>query len=162
MFLIEFIFPKKINREEDSQLLILDKNKVSLINKEEYCYIIDKEEYYYVLVFDKRKMSWIDRFFCFIFRKEIVYCEKKVEFEVVKREKPVTAYEYLKKFKDCGYLPMSIERPCTEASNSEIKRWLKNSAVIINGKKPKPDDEIEFPITELVYFSKGKSKTTVI
>ncbi len=70
----------------------------------------------------------------------------------------MTAYEYLKSF---DHLPMSIERPCTIPSNSEVKRWLKNGAVIINGKKPKPNDEIEFPITELVYFSKGKRKTTV-
>ena len=74
----------------------------------------------------------------------------------------MTAYEYLKSFREWSALPMSIERPCTEATNSELKRWLKNSAVIINGKKPKPNDKIEFPITELVYFSKGKRKTTVI
>lgn len=71
----------------------------------------------------------------------------------------MTAYEYLKRF---DHLPMSIERPCTTPSNSEIKRWLKNGAVAINGKKPKPNDEIEFPITELVYFSKGKRKTTIV
>jgi hypothetical protein len=71
----------------------------------------------------------------------------------------MTAYEYLKRF---DHLPMSIERPCTIPTNSEIRRWLKQSAVIINGKRPKPSDEIEFPITELVYFPKGKRKTTVI
>ena len=58
------------------------------------------------------------------------------------------------------HLPMSIERPCTIPTNSEIKRWLKNSAVVINGEKPKPNDEIVFPINELVFFPKGKRKTT--
>ncbi len=57
---------------------------------------------------------------------------------------------------------MSIEIPCTEATNTEIKRWLKNGAVIINGKKPNVNDEIKIPITELVFFPKGKRKTTMI
>jgi hypothetical protein len=73
----------------------------------------------------------------------------------------MTAFEFLKYYKGHGYLPMSVERPCTEATNSEMKRWLKNSAVIINGKKPNVNDEIEFPITELVFFPKGKRKTTM-
>ena len=74
----------------------------------------------------------------------------------------MTAFEYLKFIKEHGYLPMSIERPCTEATNTEIKRWLKNGAVIINGKKPDVNDVVELPITELVFFPKGKRKTTMI
>ncbi len=75
---------------------------------------------------------------------------------------PLTALNYLKCFKEYGHLPMSVERPCTEATNSEIKRWLKSGSVIINGKRPNINDEIEFPITELVFFPKGKRKTTMI
>lgn len=154
MFILEFLFPKKINSEEDFQLLILDKIEMSRI--------IDEEEYSYVLVVDKSKMSWIDRFFCFIFSKEMIYYEKIVRLEDDIDCKTKTAFEFLKYIKECGYyLPMSTERPCTEASNAEIKRWLKSSSVIINGKKPNVNDEIEFPITELVYFPKGKRRTTV-
>lgn len=74
----------------------------------------------------------------------------------------MTAFEYLKRIQGSYCLPMSTEKPCTKPSNSEIKRWLKSSSVIINGKKPNVNDEVEFPITELVYFSKGRRRTTVL
>ena len=63
----------------------------------------------------------------------------------------------------CGWwsIPMSTEHPCTWPTKSEVKRWLKNKAVIINGKRPKSNDEIKFPITELVYFSNSKRRTTI-
>lgn len=61
-----------------------------------------------------------------------------------------------------GVIPMSIERPCTVASGSEVRRWLKNKAVIINGKTPSPEDEVTFPIKQLVFFPKSKRKTTVL
>jgi hypothetical protein len=70
----------------------------------------------------------------------------------------MTTFEFIKRFR---HLPMSIERSCTEATNSEIKRWFKQGAVIINGKRPKPNDEIEFPVTEIVFFPKGKRRTTM-
>lgn len=64
--------------------------------------------------------------------------------------------------KEIGVIPMSAEKPCTVPSNSEIMRWLNNQSVIINGKKPKANEQVEFPITQLVFFPKGKRRTTVI
>ena len=61
-----------------------------------------------------------------------------------------------------GIIPMSIEHPCTRPSKSEIKRWLNQSSVLINGKKPKAEEEIEFPITELVFFPKSKTRRTTV
>ena len=58
-------------------------------------------------------------------------------------------------------LPMSTERPCTRPSRSEVKRWLKKKSVILNGERPKPNDEISFPVKELVFFPKGKRKCTM-
>ena len=60
-------------------------------------------------------------------------------------------------------VPMSIERPCTTPSNSEIRRWLDGAMVEISGKRPKHDDEIDFPVTSLVFFprSKGRKCTLV-
>ncbi len=49
-----------------------------------------------------------------------------------------------------------------ETSNSEIYRWLKDGAVVINGRKPKPVEYIELPVTELVFFPKGSRKTTIV
>ncbi len=55
--------------------------------------------------------------------------------------------------------------PCGDegkpASRSQIRRWLEAGAVIFNGTRPGPDDVIEFPIEELVFFPKGKRKTTI-
>jgi hypothetical protein len=72
----------------------------------------------------------------------------------------MTALEYLKSF---DYLPVR-NRQCARIgrgdvyhpSNSEIKRWLMNGSVIINGKKPKPWDEVIFPIKQLIFFADSK------
>lgn len=62
-----------------------------------------------------------------------------------------------------GVIPASVENPPAKASNSEIRRWLDQQSVIINGKKPKAKDIVEFPITQLIFFPKSpKRRTTVI
>ena len=77
----------------------------------------------------------------------------------------VIAFEYLKSL---PYLPVALMRGKKQGmyygrpSNAEIKRWLYSYSVIINGLTPLPDDEIIFPITELIFFPKGKRKTTLI
>lgn len=59
-------------------------------------------------------------------------------------------------------VPMSREHPCTPASNSEIRRWLDQKAVRINGAFPKAKEEITLPVTDLVFFpASNKSRTTV-
>lgn len=68
------------------------------------------------------------------------------------------ALEYLKRF---PFLPHSVEHGI-KPSNSELYRWLKSGSVIINGGKPLPNDEIELPVQELVFFPSGKRKTTII
>lgn len=47
------------------------------------------------------------------------------------------------------------------ASNSELKRWLTNGAVEVNGHKLLPDDEIDFPIFSIVLFPK-RARTTLL
>jgi len=72
------------------------------------------------------------------------------------------ALRYLKNLKIFGRLPMSKEKPCTyPPSNSEIKRWLRKKSVRINNEFPDVNDEIEFPVTDLVFFAKSKSKCTM-
>ena len=46
------------------------------------------------------------------------------------------------------------------ASRSELRRWCNNGSVVIDGKKMMADDEVSFPITEVVLFPKSKHKTT--
>ena len=48
---------------------------------------------------------------------------------------------------------MSRERT-GKASNSELKRWLKNKAVIVNGESVKWDEPMDFVINSFVIFPK--------
>lgn len=59
-------------------------------------------------------------------------------------------------------VPFSTEKPCTRATNSEIRRWLDGGAVVINGERTKSwRDEMQFPCTQLVFFPKAKRRTTI-
>ena len=44
------------------------------------------------------------------------------------------------------------------AGSGQRKRWLQDRAVVINGMRPGPDDEIIFPITQLVFFPKSEER----
>jgi hypothetical protein len=68
----------------------------------------------------------------------------------------VTAWRYLCT-NQCLENLFSVERDGV-ATNSERRRWLQNKAVIINGVKPQPDDEVTFPINQLVFFPKSQKK----
>lgn len=59
-------------------------------------------------------------------------------------------------------IPMSVEKPCTVASNSEIRRWLDGSMIEINGKRPKANDKMDFPVRSVVLFPKSKRRTTLV
>jgi len=48
---------------------------------------------------------------------------------------------------------MSRERT-GKASNSELKRWIKNQALVVNGERVKWDELIDFPIISVVLFPK--------
>ena len=76
----------------------------------------------------------------------------------------LTAIELLKYLRDIGHCPLSNEgkTPFTPPSNSELKRWLDKKCVWCNGQPLKPDSVVSFPITQLVFNWKGKSKCTVI
>lgn len=59
-------------------------------------------------------------------------------------------------------VPFSTEKPCTRPTNSELRRWLDQGSVQINGVRSKNwRDPMEFPCTSLVFFPKAKRRTTV-
>ena len=68
----------------------------------------------------------------------------------------LTALDFLMELKWAGMILWSQERGNRPASNSEMRRWLTQGAILINGKRPKMNDKIEFPVTELVLFPNGK------
>lgn len=71
-----------------------------------------------------------------------------------------TALQFLIDNRD--FLPMSIEKPCTTPTNGELRRWLDQSSVLINGTKPNSKNFITFPITQLVFFPKSNTRKTTI
>ncbi len=64
----------------------------------------------------------------------------------------MTHWDFLKEL-NTGCHFMSRERS-GRASNSELKRWLQNRAVEVNGTRPRFNDEVQFPITSMVLFPK--------
>lgn len=46
-------------------------------------------------------------------------------------------------------------RKVGRASNSEIRRWIQNKAVLFNGESVELNEEIDFPVFSLVLFPKN-------
>lgn len=70
----------------------------------------------------------------------------------------MTAWEYLRDLNNvCSF--MSKERT-GKATNSELKRWLQSQSVQLNGRRIKWNEEVDFPVNQLILFPK-KSKVTI-
>jgi len=71
----------------------------------------------------------------------------------------MTAIEFLNSI---PHVPMAFlgEKPVV-ASRSERKRWLASGSVLINGGKPGPNTEIQFPVRELIFFPKSRRRCTM-
>lgn len=68
----------------------------------------------------------------------------------------MTAFEFLLKLHDEWCCFQTREgRKVGKASRAELRRWLLNGAVIINGERVKPTTELTFPITSMVLFPKN-------
>lgn len=73
----------------------------------------------------------------------------------------MNALEFLISLRPAIPMAMNGNKPII-ASNGDLRRWLENKAVIINGKKPGPKDENEFPIDNVVFFPKSPERKTTI
>ncbi len=71
-----------------------------------------------------------------------------------------TALDFLISLKDAHLVPWSRER-AGYPTNSELRRWLNDRAVVINGRKLGPFDPVERPVNSLVFFPKSKGRVTV-
>ncbi|WP_439624656.1 hypothetical protein [Gemmata sp.] len=58
--------------------------------------------------------------------------------------------------------PWSPQSNSTTPSKRELRQWLDDGAVRINGKFPRAHESVEFPITDLVYFSGAARQTTSV
>jgi len=72
----------------------------------------------------------------------------------------MTHLEYLIGLKDA--LPFSSEQPCQRASNSEIRRWLKNGTVLFNGEKAEFNEIVDYPLFSVVFFPKSEKRRTTL
>jgi hypothetical protein len=64
-------------------------------------------------------------------------------------------------------LPFSLEQAgargsiCSEPSNSELRRWFDKKSILFDGKFLAFDEEVNFPVMELVFHPKGKMRCTM-
>ena len=69
----------------------------------------------------------------------------------------MTAWEYLRELNSvCRF--HSRERTGI-ATNSELKRWLQNQSVQLNNRRIKWNEEVDFPVNQLILFPKRKRVT---
>lgn len=59
-------------------------------------------------------------------------------------------------------IPMSVERPGTAMSSSELRRHITQGGVLVNGERITADEPIDFPVFSLVFFPKAARRTTII
>lgn len=58
-------------------------------------------------------------------------------------------------------IPMSMERPCTQMSNGELRRLIAQGGVLVNGDRIEANEEIDFQVFSLVFFPKSPRRTTL-
>ncbi len=77
----------------------------------------------------------------------------------------IKAHEFLKNFFTLHpqARPLRPEKGGIPASNSDLRRWLENHSILVNGDKPGPADLVALPVTELVFFPKNpKTRITML
>lgn len=72
----------------------------------------------------------------------------------------MTALEYLISLRPA--LPMSVEQPCRVASNGELRRWLRDGAVLVNGERWEAAEEIAPIRWSVVFFPRSQRRCTLI
>lgn len=77
-------------------------------------------------------------------------------------DREMAAWEFILSLRPA--IPFSAEREkCSPPSNGEVKRWLQNGAVHINGKRIGPQDTVTREhVRSLVFFPASSRRTTVI
>jgi len=67
----------------------------------------------------------------------------------------MTAYEFLKVLHSLCHFQTREGSKVGKASLSELRRWCNNKAVIINNKRVSWNEEINFPVTQMILFPKN-------
>lgn len=78
----------------------------------------------------------------------------------------MTAMQWLNSLRPA--LPLSIERgndktePHRPMSNGELRRHIQQGAVLVNGERVEPQEEIDFPVFSLMFFPKSATRRTTL
>lgn len=73
----------------------------------------------------------------------------------------VTAWEWLRSVNAICHFQTKEGKRVGPASNSELKRWLQNKIVLLNGETVEWNELIDFPIFSVVLFPKS-ARTTLL
>jgi len=73
----------------------------------------------------------------------------------------MTAYDLMMRFHEVCRFQTKEGAKVGTASNKEVRRWLNNKAIEINGQKFQANDEVPNDITSIVMFPKSKFKCTL-
>jgi len=85
--------------------------------------------------------------------------DEEKEIDRIIREDPDCAFQVLWGLQ---VFPWSTQSNNTSPSKREVRQWLDDGAVRINGKFPKAHESVEFPITDLVFFPGATRQTTIV
>ena len=70
----------------------------------------------------------------------------------------MNAWNFLRNLHSVCHFQSAEGKKVGDASASELKRFLQNSAVQINGERVAWDEEIDFPVISVVMFPKNENK----
>lgn len=77
--------------------------------------------------------------------------------------KALTAYSMLVQLATAHYQFWSTEKPCLPASKSEMRRWIKNGSLMINGYVDRdPDEPIDYPVLSIIIHPKSTKRRTTL
>ena len=68
----------------------------------------------------------------------------------------MTPLDYLKQLHEVCQFQTREGQKVGKASNGELKRWIINGALRINGERVKLDEVLDFPIMSVVLFPNNK------
>ena len=71
----------------------------------------------------------------------------------------MTGWMFLRELHKLCHFQTKEGKKVGDASSSELKRWLQNKAVLVNGEPLDWNEEMDFPVHSCVLFPKGNRVT---
>ena len=65
-------------------------------------------------------------------------------------------WQFLRNLHEICHFQTREGKKVGHASSSELKRWIMNKALIVNGESVNWDEPVDFPLTSVILFTKHK------